>query len=70
VKTKTRWEKNRLVTKSTAEGPMGAVEVIEARTLISEGNIMLVEHTMKAGPMDWKRLLVYEKEPSVESAKP
>jgi predicted GIY-YIG superfamily endonuclease len=67
VKSKTRWDKNRLITKSTSEGPMGSLEVIEARTLSEDGKTMTVEYTMKSAFMDWKRKLVYEKEFSNES---
>jgi hypothetical protein len=62
VKSKTRWEKNRHTTKSNSSGPMGSMEIIESRSLSDDGSTMSVEYTMKAGPMDWKRKLVYEKE--------
>jgi len=62
VKSKTRWDKNRLITKSISEGPMGSMEIIESRTLSEDGQTMTVGFTMKAGLMDWKRKLVCEKE--------
>jgi hypothetical protein len=61
VRSKTRWKKRRLVTESTWEGPMGGVTVVESRTLSENGSTMTVEFTMRAGAMELRRELVYER---------
>jgi hypothetical protein len=61
VRSKTRWKKRRLVTESTWEGPMGGVTVIETRSLSEDGSTMTVEFTMRAGAMELRRKLVYER---------
>jgi len=62
VKSKTRWDKNRLITNSVYEGPMGPLGVSEVWILSDDGKTMTVEQTMGRGTMDWKRKLVYLKD--------
>lgn len=67
VKAQSKWKKDRLTTTSTAEGPMGTMQVTETRSLSEDGRMMTVEHTMRSTFMDWRRKLVYEREPSAST---
>jgi hypothetical protein len=63
VESKTHWEKDRLVTKSSMETPRGPMEITEVRSLSDNGATLTVEVTTKGGPREGTRKLVYKKEP-------
>jgi hypothetical protein len=62
LKSKTRWDGVRLVTKSSFDTPMGSREIVEARSLSPDGKTMTIEQTTKGNGMEWTRKLVYNKE--------
>lgn len=61
ARSKTRWKKNRLITESTSDGPMGTVTIVEVRSLSDDRKTMTVDFTLRAGMMELKRELVYER---------
>ena len=62
MKSKTHWDKNRLITKSNSEGSGDSMEVKESRSLSEDGKMLTIAQYVKAGPMEAERTLVYEKE--------
>ena len=49
MKSKTRWEGNRLVTESESDTPMGTMKIKEVRVLSADGNEMTMEVTRRRG---------------------
>jgi hypothetical protein len=62
VKSKTYWEESKLITESKMETPNGTRETKEVRTLSADGKVMAVETTIKGGPGEGTRKLVYTKQ--------
>lgn len=61
VASRTEWKKNRLVTRSTSKGRMGAMRTTEERSLSEDGMTMTIVSTMRSSFMDARRKLVYDK---------
>ena len=58
MKSKTRWEGNRLVTESESDTPMGTMKIKEVRSLSTDGNEMTMEVTRRRGTQK----LIYRKQ--------
>ena len=59
---KTYWEGNRLVTESSMETRMGAMQSREVRSLSDDGKTMTVVRTTRGGPRERTQTLVYVKQ--------
>ena len=62
VKSKTAWEGNRVVTKSKEQSSLGALEIVEDRSLSSDGNRLTISLSFKGSSSHWTEKAVYTKD--------
>ena len=62
IKTKTSWEGQQLVTKSKEQPALGAIEIVEARSLSEDGNTSTINLSFKGSSSLWTETAVYTKE--------
>ena len=62
IKSKTKWEGLKLVTRVKEKSKLGSLEIVEARSLSEDGNTFTVDLNYKGSSSHWVEKAVYRKE--------
>ncbi|MFN8006434.1 MAG: hypothetical protein U0V70_05305 [Terriglobia bacterium] len=62
VKSKTAWEGVRLVTKTSEQSSLGALEIVEDRSLSEDGSTLTISLSFKGSSSHWTEKAVYSKD--------